>query len=190
VLTYIVAAVMPVYRGELSSVLRIEEGTAFFCIFNRVDSELFQRKMVLLMSGDINVQVSRLLSALGCGSIMCCGLDITGRCVGDLCCTVVSGKLPLPPYSIDPDNSLEICTFISPYISKNHLPSKNFTINTIKNTTERNTFVNPENRRQPTAIHRHNIGHNIGQYTSLTATLTLYATTETAIQCSSIMNQL
>jgi hypothetical protein len=61
------AAVMPMYRGELLYVLRIGEGIAFCCIFSRVDSEIFRRKMVLLMSGDINVQVSKLLYVRGYG---------------------------------------------------------------------------------------------------------------------------
>jgi hypothetical protein len=58
---------MSVYRDELYFVLRIGECIAFCCIFNRVDCEIFRRNMVLLTYGDINVQVSRLLSVRAYG---------------------------------------------------------------------------------------------------------------------------
>jgi hypothetical protein len=84
---------MPVYRGELSSVLRIDEDIAFCCIFSRVDCEIFQRKMVSLMSGYINEQFTGYYLCVVMDGSVCYGSNITGRCLGDLCCTVVSGKL-------------------------------------------------------------------------------------------------
>jgi hypothetical protein len=72
-LTDVVAAVMPVYRGKLSFVLWIGEDIAFCCIFNRVDGEIFWRKMVLLMSGDMNVQFPGYYLCMVMDGSMCCG---------------------------------------------------------------------------------------------------------------------